>query len=336
MLRLANPWFLLLLLLAPVLARWYRSRRSEPPTLRYSDLRIIGRPRTTSRMGLVWLPRAARITAIILLTVAVARPQYGVTREEVVSKGIDIIMVLDNSGSMTSIDPEPGSGSVNPDDTRLNVAKKVIRDFVTRRRNDLIGLVTFAGKAYYQCPLTLDYGILLTFLDSIQVNEKDPQTAIGDALGTAVLHLKDSKAKSKVVVLVTDGESNTGILSPMTAAEAAAQFKIKVYTVGVGSQTGAVRLAHDFFGDHYVPAPYGLDEATLQKIADTTGAMYFHADNPSAMKDIFERIDEMEKTEIKMNRYSEYSERFMSWAVGGLLLLALEIFLAAGPLRTTP
>ena len=301
--RLANPWLLLLLILALVLARWYRSRRSEPPTLRYSDLRIIGRNRATSRIQFTWLPRIARIAALVLLTVAVARPQYGVTREEVVSKGIDIIMVLDNSGSMWSIDPEPGAGSINPNSTRLNVAKTVIHNFVTRRRNDLIGLVTFAGKAYYQCPLTLDYGILLTFLDSISINEKDPSTAIGDALGIAVLHLKDSKAKSKVVVLVTDGESNAGLLSPLSAAEAASQFKIKIYTVGVGSQTGAVRLVQDFFGPHYVPVSYGLDEATLEKIADTTGAKYFHADNPSAMKEIFQRIDEMERTEIKMKRY---------------------------------
>ncbi len=333
--RLANPWFLLLLLFVPLLVRWYLRGRAAPPTLKYSDLRIVDGARPTSRVQAVWIPWALRILTILLLTVAVARPQYGVNRDEVISKGIDIIMILDNSGSMLSIDPY-GSKSIDPEHTRLNVAKEVISDFVTRRRNDRIGLITFAGKAYYQCPLTLDYGILLTFLDSITINEKYPQTAIGDALGTAVLHLKDSNAESKVAVLVTDGENNEGILSPLAAAQAAEQFEVKVYTVGVGSPTGAVRMVEDFFGKHYVPVRSGLDEATLEKIAEITGAKYFHAGNPEAMKKVFRKIDAMEKTEVKMNRYTEYSERFTPWAIWALILLGLEVMLVAGPLRTMP
>ena len=334
--RLATPWFLLIILALPLLVQWYRRGKIAQPTLKYSDLRILGGSRATNRVSLVWAPFLLRVIAIVLITVALARPQYGHEREEIISKGIDVIMVLDNSGSMMAIDPEEGKGAVNPNDTRLAVAKEVIRDFVTGRRNDRIGLITFAGKVYYNCPLTLDYGILLTFLDSITINEKDPQTAIGDAVGTAVLHLKDSKAESRVAVLVTDGESNAGILSPEAAAEAAAQFDVKVYTVGVGNPSGAVRLVEDFFGSHYAPVRYGLDEKTLRNIAQITGARYFRADNPSAMKDIFRKINELEKTEIKMNRHTEYSERFMSWAFAALLLLAIEVMLGVGPLRTAP
>ncbi len=334
--RLAYPWFLALLVVLPLLWRWYRSERSSPPALRYSDLRIVTGARSTNRASARWLPNALRVAVLILLAVAIARPQYGVTQEKVASKGIDIVMVLDNSGSMGLIDPEPGAGRINPDNTRLSVAKRVIEDFVSRRRNDRIGLVKFAGKAYYQCPLTLDYGILLTFLDTIQLNEKDPQTAIGDAIGTAVLHLKDSDAKSKVAVLVTDGESNAGMLSPEAAAEAAAQYDIKIYTVGVGNPSGAVKYVEDFFGGRFVPVRSGLDEVTLKNIAGKTGAKYFHATDPSSMKKIFHKIDEMEKTEIKTERYTEYSERFMPWAWLALGLLAFEVLLSTGPMRTLP
>jgi len=334
--RLAHPWFLALVAVLPLLWRWYRSERSSPPALRYSDLRIVTGARPTNRTRATWLPNALRASILILLAVAIARPQYGVTREKVISKGIDIIMILDNSGSMGLIDPEPGAGRIDPRNTRLKAAKQVLADFISRRRNDRIGLVKFAGKAYYQCPLTLDYGILLTFLDSIEPDEKNPQTAIGDAIATAVLHMKDSDAESKVAVLVTDGRNNAGMLSPQAAAQAAAQYNIKIYTVGVGNPRGAVRYVEDFFGGRFIPVKSGLDEAALKNIASITGGQYFHATDPSSMKKIFRKIDEMEKTEIETERYTEYSERFMPWAWLALGLLAFEVFISTGPMRTLP
>lgn len=296
----------------------------------------MGGVRPTSRIGFLWAPKLLRIAAILLIAAAISRPQFGATREEVISKGVDIMMILDTSGSMQVVDIAPGTEKPNPENTRLAAAKNVIMDFITRRRNDRIGLIKFAGKPYYQCPLTLDYGILMTFIDSIVISEKNQNTAIGDALGMAVLHLKDSKAESKVVVLVTDGENNAGLLSPLTAANAAKQYKIKIYTVGVGTVDNAFILQRDIFGAHWMPAPTRLDEETLQKIADTTGAKYFHATDPNTLKNIFEIIDSLEKTEIKTKRYTEYSERFMPWAALALMLLGFEIALAVGPLRQNP
>lgn len=334
--RLADPIYLLLLIPLFYLARQVWSGEVFPPALRFSDILLAGKAHSTNRTRLWKLPSWLRIAALVLLVIALARPQYGFTRQEITSKGIDIIICLDRSGSMRAIDPRIGQEKLNPEDTRLNNAKKVIRDFIAGRKNDRLGLIVFAGKAYTQCPLTLDYGILLNFLDTIEIAERDPSTAIGDAIGTAVNHLKNSDAKSKVIIVVTDGESNSGLIDPITAAKTASQFGIKVYTVGVGSKTGAHEYVRDFFGGRFVPVEYGLDEKTLKEVADITGAVYFPAENPDAMEDVFHRIDRMEKTDLKFESYTEFSEKFLPFALIAICLLAAEVILRTGYLRSIP
>jgi Ca-activated chloride channel family protein len=332
-----DSWPYLLLLIPLALIVWMRHPPTfAPATLRFSDLKLAGDLKSTSRVRMRSAPFWLRVTALTLLIVAAARPQYGLTKQEVISKGIDIIICLDQSGSMSGIDLKPGQQNVNPNDTRISAAKQVIRDFVRGRRNDRLGLVIFAGRAYTQCPLTLDYGILLTFLESVRIAERDSNTAIGDAIGTAVNHLKDSEAKSKVIILVTDGENNSGLVEPITAARVAAQFGIKVYTVGVGSHLGTYQAIKDFFGSHLVPVPWGLDEETLKEVSQITGATYFPAGDSEEMKEVFQRIDQMEKTELKMRSYTEYSERFLPWAALAFGFLLLEIALTTGYLRSVP
>lgn len=334
--RLADPIYLLLFI--PVFYLAWRVWHGEvlPPTLRFSDIRLAGGALSTTRARLWKIPHCLRIGALALIVIALARPQYGFTRQEITSKGIDIMICLDRSGSMRAIDPRLGQEKLNPNDTRLNNAKKVIRDFIAGRKNDRLGLIVFAGKAYTQCPLTLDYGILLTFLDTIEIAERDSSTAIGDAIGTAVNHLKNSDAKSKVIILVTDGESNSGLIDPITAAKTASQFGIKVYTVGVGSKTGAHEYVRDFFGGRFVPAQYGLDEETLKEVAQITQAVYFPAENPDAMEDVFHKIDSMEKTDLKFENYTEYSEKFLIFALIALCLLTGEVILRTSYLRSIP
>lgn len=334
--RLANPIYLLLFIPIFYLAWRVWNGEARPPALRFSDIKLTGKTHSTTKTKLWKLPHWLRILAILLMVIAVARPQYGFTRQEIISKGIDIIICLDRSGSMRAIDPRPGMEKLNYDDTRLNNAKKVIREFIAGRKNDRVGLIVFAGKAYTQCPLTLDYGILLNFLDTIEIAERDPSTAIGDAIGTAVIHLKNSDAKSKVIILVTDGESNSGLIDPLTSAKTASQFGIKVYTVGVGSKIGAYEYVRDFFGGRFVPVQYGLDEETLKEVANATGATYFPAENPQAMEEVFHKIDQMEKTDLKFENYTEYSEKFLPFALFAIALLATEIILRTGYLRSIP
>lgn len=334
--RLDSPWFLLLLIPLLLIVRERLRGRFAPATLRYSDLKLADVPKSTRRVRMRNLPFWLRVIALTLLIIAAARPQYGLTKMEVISKGIDIMICLDQSGSMSGIDLKPGQQKVNVNDTRINSAKQVIRDFVRGRRNDRIGLVLFAGRAYTQCPLTLDYGILLTFLDTIGIAERDSNTAIGDAIGTAVNHLKTSDAKSKVIILVTDGENNTGIVEPITAARVAAQFGIKVYTVGIGSHLGTYRVVKDFFGARLAPVEWGLDEETLKEVARLTGATYFAAGNSDEMKDVFQRIDNMEKTELKYRNYTETSEHFLPWAALAFGFLIIEVALGTGYLRSFP
>jgi Ca-activated chloride channel family protein len=269
-----------------------------------------------------------RWLAFSLLVVALARPQSGIKGEEVLTEGVDIVLALDVSSTMLAEDIKPN---------RVEATKAVAKEFIKGRKNDRIGLVVFAGEAYTQCPLTLDYGILLGFLDRIQVGMIEDGTAIGMGLATAVNRLRSSEAKSKVVVLLSDGQNNRGEIDPMTAGQMAQAFDIRVYTIGAGTRGVALYPVDDpFFGRRYEPRQVNVDEEILRKIAVLTGGKTFRATDRRSLDAIYREIDRLEKTEIKVKEYTRYSERFAPFAFGALALVLAEILLAHTRFRKIP
>jgi len=265
-----------------------------------------------------------RLLALAALVVAVARPQSVATAERVASSGIDIVLALDTSGSMRAEDFQP--------DNRLTVAKRVIHDFIDQRHSDRIGLVVFAGTSFTQCPLTLDYPMLDTLLAQVDFGILSDGTAIGTAIANGVNRLADSKAKSRILILLTDGENNAGPIDPITAAKLAASRGVRVYTIGVGKE-GMVRMpVQTPFGVRYQRVESHIDETVLKKIAKTTGGRYFRADAADALTKIFTTIDKLEKSEVAVKQYHRYGELF-PWPVAAALgLLLIETVLRAGPL----
>ena len=268
---------------------------------------------------------AVGVTAVI---VALARPQTGITSETLLTEGIDIIMVMDVSSSMLAEDLEPN---------RLQAAKGVAADFVGGRRNDRIGLVAFAGEAFTQAPLTLDYSVVQSLIGELQVGIIEDGTAVGMGLGTAVKRLQASDAESKVVILLTDGRSNRGEIGPVTAARMAQALGVRVYTVGVGTRGNApVPIADPLVGTRLVPMRVDIDEPTLQEIAELTGGRYFRATDNESLTSIYEEIDQLERTEIEVENFTQYAERFPVVLAFGLLLLLMEVGLAQTVLRKLP
>ena len=212
----------------------------------------------------------------------------------------------------------------------------VVDEFVRKRDNDQIGLVVFGAEAFTQCPLTLDHGIVATFLERLEIGMAGDATAIGSAIGTAVKRLKESEAKSKVIVLLTDGRSNAGSLSPTKAAEVAATFGIKVYTIGAGGREKAPFIVDSFFGKQVVYQDVEIDEETLRRIAETTGGQYFRAEDEQALETIYDEIDQLEKTEITTHTFMEYNERFRAFVIPALGLLLLEVVLLGTRFRKLP
>lgn len=313
--RFAEPWFLLLLLLIPLLAVWrWRFRRRDPAVLFADAAGWFGG--TTWRTRLDRLLRLAPWAALGLLAVALARPQSGTREIDVRSEGIDIVVVIDASGSMRAEDFQPNN--------RLYVARQVASQFVEGRTGDRIGVVVFAGEAFTQCPLTLDQGVLNELINSIDFGIQPDATAIGSAIATAVNRLRKSEARSKVVILLTDGRNNAGAIDPLTAADAAAALGVRIYTIGVGVQGEAPYPVDDpLFGRRYVRQPSEVDDATLRKIADKTGGLYFRATSSEALKAIYGRIDKLEKTTVQTREYVNYSDLgpdLLRWAA---LLLAV-------------
>ena len=251
------------------------------------------------------------------------------------TEGIDIVLVIDTSGSMQALDLD-ASRRIADRRNRLDVVKGVVDEFVKKRDDDQLGLVVFGAEAFTQCPLTLDHGIVATFMERIEIGMAGDATAIGSAVGTAVKRLKDSDAKSKVIVLLTDGRSNAGSLSPTKAAEVAATFGIKIYTIGAGGQGKAPFIVDSFFGKQVVYQDVEIDEETLRKIADLTGGKYFRAEDEEALKQIYEEIDQLEKTEITMSSYMEYNEQFRWFVIPALGLLLLEVVLLGTRFRKLP
>ena len=327
--RFADPLYLALLLALPVLAYVYMARRwRRGGTLRYPGLGAVvaSGGASTGRWRRVLL--VLRLLALAALIVAFARPQTGVTEEEVLTEGIDIVLAIDISSSMLAEDLQPN---------RLEAAKVVAADFVQGRRNDRIGLVVFGGQAFTQVPLTLDYDVVAELMGELEVGMVKDGTAVGMGLATALKRLQSSRAESKVVVLLTDGRNNRGEIDPVTAAQMAQALDVRVYTIGVGSQ-GTARIPVDdpMFGRRYATIAVDVDEATLQEVADTTGARYFRATDTESLQSIYAEIDELETTEIEVQSFTRYGELFHIPLVFGLLLLVVETGLANTLLRKLP
>ncbi len=330
MFRFANPEFLLLLLLIPALLYWYikRSRRAQG-TLRYSNLGIVKSVKASPLKRYRHSLFALRVLVITLLIIAFARPQAGRTESEVITEGIDIILAMDISSSMLAEDFKPKN--------RLEAAKIVAANFIKGRQNDRIGMVVFSGQSFTQCPLTLDYGILLRFLDEIHVGMIEDGTAIGMGLATCVNRLRDSKAKSKVVILLTDGRNNRGELDPITAAKVAKAFKIRIYTIGAGGVGDALYPVEDpIFGKRYVRMPIEIDEQLLRNVADITGGQYFRATDKTSLEKIYAEIGELEKTKIEVKEYTRYKELFVNYLLLAMGFLLVEIVLANTKFRKIP
>ena len=316
----AHPYFLLLFLLLPVVA-WLKGRRGEPPAFVYSSVQLVRGILNLSRTRAGKLLTALRWLTLGLLIVALAQPRLTHSETKVTASGIDIVVALDMSGSMISEDFELRGERVN----RFNMARAVLKKFIEQRPNDRIGLVVFASQAFISTPLTLDHDFLMQNLDRLQIGDIDEnRTAIGSALSTAVNRLREIKSKSKIAILMTDGQNNSGKIAPLTAAEAAQALGVKVYTIGVGRKGMAPMPI--FFGGRRVGErmePVDIDEETLQKIADSTGGKYYRADNTERFQAIYAEIDKLEKTEKEINKYSRHRELF-AWLISpslGLVLL---------------
>lgn len=325
--HLQDPWILLLLLLLPVLA-WIRHRRGAHGALTYSSL-----PVRASGLWRLHLPFYFRLVAWALLILAAARPQLGRAIEESLTEGIDIQVVLDISGSMAAEDFQP--------DNRLTVAKEVMKEFVAKRTGDRIGVVVFAGSALTKAPLTTDLQMLRTLIDSVALNTLPDGTAIGLALASAAVRLKDSESKTKVIVLVTDGVNNRGEIDPDSAAAVCEGLDIKVYTVGVGT-AGTVPVPMPFRNaagqveTRHVMMNVEVDEELLQQIAERTGGRFFKAVDPDALRTIFEEIDELEKTPLRIKRYIRYREAFAPLVWIALMFLTLPLVLSLGGVTAEP
>jgi Ca-activated chloride channel family protein len=301
--------------------------RKGRASIRFSDLSIIKKFPTPFIVRARHALFVLRLAGIGLLVIALARPQKGSSGQEVTTDGVDIMLVLDASTSMKALDFTPRN--------RLFVAKTRIAEFIKMRQNDRIGLVVYAGRSYTKCPLTLDYSVLLQLLDDIKFGEIEDGTAIGTAIATAATRIKDSPAKSKVMILLTDGANNKGEISPVAAAQAAGALGMKIYTIGVGRE-GEVPYPVDYIDrrtgrvveTRVQMIPSDLDEQTLADIAGATGGQFFRANNAEKLKEIYEKIDALEKTEIKTRSYTSWSEKFYPWVWAGFIALMLELGLA--------
>ncbi len=330
--RFAHPWFLLLWLVPPLLA-WLTGKQGGQPAFLYSAVSLVKGISgiTRSHVGSILLK--LRWLALAFLIAGLARPQVGEGELSVKASGIDIVVALDLSSSMMSEDFQLGGQQVN----RLVVAKDVLRKFIEKRGNDRIGLVAFAGRAYIVAPPTLDHEFLLQNLDRLDIGVIEDRTAIGSALTTSLNRLRDLKSKSKIVILMTDGQNNSGKVPPLTASEAAQALNVKVYTIGVGTHGQAPIPVGVVLGrKRYQMVDVDIDEDTLKKIAERTGGAYFRADSTATLAQIYERIDRLEKTEAEIKKFQQYQELFPWFVIPGMVLLLLEIILSHTVWRKLP
>jgi Ca-activated chloride channel family protein len=337
----AHPWLLLLLLLLPLLA-WLKGKRGIPPAFVYSSVQLVRGMQNITRSRAGGFLMSLRWLVLAIFIVALAQPRLTKSTTSVKASGVDIVVVFDMSLSMLSEDFVVKDGRVS----RYDMARSVLKKFIDERPNDRIGLVVFATQAFIATPLSLDHDFLQENLDRLEITSINPaSTAIGDALSTAVNRLRDLKSKSKIVILMTDGQNNSGKIPPLIAAEAAHALGIKIYTIGIGEQGTAPMPAMDE-NFNYILDPFGrkqyqmqkvdVDEDTLQKIAQMTGGKYYRADNSDKFQQIYAEIDKLEKTEATVSKYTEFKELFPWLVAGGLALLLLEIVLGQTAFRRLP
>ena len=325
----ANKQLLYLLLLIPVLVGLYVWKyRKSYPTLQISSVDFVKGAHASFREVLIHALFAIDMIAIALLIIAIARPQSSQSNKTTNVEGIDIVMTMDVSGSMLAEDFKPN---------RLEAAKNVGKNFVDGRPNDRIGLVVFASESYTQCPMTTDHSVLNRLMSDVKTGIIEDGTAIGDGLATAVSRLKDSEAKSKVIILLTDGVNNTGSIDPVSAAEIAKMYGLRVYTIGVGTNGTAPYPVQDIFGNkRYQQVEVNIDEDMLKKIASMTGAEYFRATDNSSLSKIYKEIDQMEKSRIEVYEFTHKTEKFYPFATWALVLLVLNFILKSFVLRVFP
>jgi len=329
----AYPYLLLLLLLLP-LAAWLKGRRGRSPAFLYSSVRLVADLTQARRSHAGAFLAALRWLALAVFIVALAQPRLSHSETKVIASGIDIVVALDLSGSMMSEDFVVDKKRVS----RINMAKTVLKGFIDKRPNDRIGLVVFASDAFIATPVTLDHDFLQANIDRIDIGTINPdRTAIGGGLSVAINRLRELQSKSKIVILMTDGEDNASKVPPLTVADAAAALGVKVYTIGVGEQGEAPMPVTDVFGQRgYQMMPVDIDEDTLTKIADKTGGKYYRADNAEKFEKIYDEIDKLEKSEATINKYTQYRELFGWFIAGGLSVLMAEVLLAQTALRRLP
>jgi Ca-activated chloride channel family protein len=324
----AHPYILYLLLLIPLILFWYwRQNKKSSTAVTYSNLQVFEGVQSTIKEKLRHLPVFLRSIALGLFIIALARPQSFSSGENVYTEGIDVAILLDISGSMLAEDFKPN---------RLEAAKKVIDQFIAGRTTDKIGLVIFASESFTQCPLTIDYPVLRGLLKEIRSGMIEDGTAIGTAIANGVNRLKDSKAKSKVIILLTDGVNNSGEIDPITAAQIAKKFGIRIYTIGVGTMGEAPYPFQTPFGKRYQMVKVEIDEKTLNEVAKITDGRYYRATNNKKLEDIYKIIDKLEKTRVEITSYRKAKELFYVWVAAGLFLILLELILTRTYLRKLP
>lgn len=329
MIHLAHPGVLwLFLLYVPMIAWYVWKHRSAHAALEVSTVRPFARLKRPVKQYMQHLLFALRLLAIGCLIVVLARPQTRDAWQKSHTEGTDMVLALDISSSMLARDFKPD---------RLEAAKKIASRFINGRESDNMGLVVFAGEAFTGVPMTTDRAALTNYVTALSREMLEDGTAIGDGLATSVNRIKDGKAKSKSIILLTDGSNNTGIVAPLTAAEIAHKMGIKVYTIGVGTNGTAPYPQVNMFGRiEYVPTPVVIDEETLKQIASITGGKYFRATNNKVLSEIFDEIDKLEKTELDVRNFSHTEDNYLPWALAALGLFLLEIVLRHTWLRTIP
>ncbi|MDD4922804.1 MAG: VWA domain-containing protein [Bacteroidales bacterium] len=325
---LANPYYLYLLLLILPAVFWYiQKRKKRYATLQVSNSFAFEGIKPSWKDRLEHLPFILKMLAFVMIVVVLARPQSTNSWQNVSTDGIDIVVALDISSSMLAEDLKPN---------RLEAAKNVASSFISGRPNDNIGLVVFSAESFTQCPLTTDHAVLLNLFGGIQSGMIEDGTAIGLGLANAVSRIKDSQAKSKVIILLTDGSNNRGDIDPITAADIAKTFGVRVYTIGIGTKGKAPYPFQTAYGVQYQNIDVVIDEQPLRQIASITGGEYYRATNNNKLKSIYEEIDQLEKTKMKVHEFSKKNEEYRIFGMAALLLLLLEIVLRNTVLRRLP
>lgn len=317
----AHPWALLLLLALAAYLLWH-ARRGPRAALVFSRAPTIARLTHRSAARLAALPSALRTVSVAALLVALSGPRTGLSSVDTTSEGISMVIAIDISSSMLAEDFHPQN--------RIAVAKQTVHDFIAGRRYDRIGLVAFAGEALTQVPITVDYPVLYRALSELDIGDLEDGTAIGTGIATAANRLRKTPGKSKVIVLMTDGVNNRGEIDPLTAARAAAAFGIKIYTIGVGTEGVApIPVARGLFGYEYANLPVHIDDRLLTEIANLSGGRYFRATSAAALDSIYGAIDRLERTPVKVRRYTDYTPRHLPFLLAGIACLVGEWLLRA-------